>query len=228
MAKRTFHGIFFPSALWQCPDLDWMEKVVLMEIFSYQSSSGTNIGTTTIASDLNIPTKDVKAIIKSLYNKGALELNVDEDGAKSMVALIYKTDYKQLDRPPMYGDKPTDATPLDWEEIAQQWTNINPTLKPINRWTPARKRKLKGAMKQAGLNEKDLIKVFKIISVTPFLSGLSDQFKAEFDWICTSDKLSKIYEGFYSRSYQEKRDYENIMRGQEKLAKNEDEEFILK
>ena len=52
------------------------------------------------------------------------------------------------------------------------------------------------------------------------LNGSSDQFKADFDWLVKkSENTDKVFRGYYSRSAQEKQDYEHIMKGKETTTK---------
>ena len=127
--------------------------------------------------------------------------------------LLYKSRYIPMGQPIPDGEKPSPANSIDYDDVQVKWSEICHTLPPIQRFTPQRKRKLKAALNQAGLTVADLYKCFLIIASTAFLNG-SGEFAAHFDWVVKkSENLQKIYEGFYARSPQEKRDYEAIMKG---------------
>lgn len=212
--KKEARFICIPSALWANTDLSWTAKIVLMEIDSYpRTELGVNVRSGAVATALGITKKECDNALKELFDKGAIQVNLDE-GQKLLLPLIYKERYIATGQPMPEGEKPSTANSIDFDEVQAKWAEICPMLPPIQRFTPQRKRKLKACLNQAGLTIGDLYKCMKIISVTPFLNG-SGEFKAIFDWVTkTSTNLQKIYEGFYARSPQEKRDYENIMRGE--------------
>lgn len=214
--KRDNRYITIPLSLWENADLSLTAKVVLIEIDSYpRSELGVNVRAGAVATALGITKKECDAALKELFDKGAIQVNIDEEGQKLLLPLIYKDRYIATGQPMPEGDKPSTANSIDYDEVQAKWSEICPMLPPIQRFTPQRKRKLKACLNQAGLNVADLYKCFRIIACTPFLNG-SGEFKAIFDWVIkTSVNLQKIYEGFYARSPQEKRDYENIMKGNE-------------
>lgn len=227
--KRIAKFITIPLSLWTSADLTIAEKFVLVNIDSVcESADGVALGATAIASLCGMPSKDVKDALKGLYEKGALDVNVDEDGLKKLKPLLYKDRYVPTGEKIVIGDKPTDVENYDYDEISAQWAKYCPMLPAIARWTPQRKRKLRSSMKGADLSLADLYKVFMIIGSTPFLNGSTNQFKATYDWVTSkSQNLQKIYEGFYSKSYAEKKDYEAIMRGQD-VAKVSNKDSIYR
>lgn len=218
--KREARFICWPTALWENQDLSWMAKIVLMEIDSYpRSELGVNVRAGAVATALGITRKECDNALKELFDKGAIQVNIDE-GQKLLLPLIYKDRYVAAGQPIPEGDKPSTSNSIDYDEVARQWSEICPMLPPIQRWTPQRKRKLKACLNQAELTVGDLYKCMKIIAVTPFLNGTGG-FAAHFDWVIQkSQNLQKVYEGFYSRSISEKNDYERIMKGEEIGAKN--------
>ena len=213
--KRETRFINVPTSLWENQDLSWTAKIVLMEIDSYpRSELGVNVRAGAVATALGITKKECDTALKELFDKGAIQVNIDE-GQKLLLPLVYKDRYISTGQPMPEGEKPSLANSIDFDEVQSKWAEICPMLPPIQRWTPQRKRKLKAALNQAGLNVANLYQCFRIIACTPFLNG-SGEFKAIFDWVTkTSTNLQKIYEGFYARSPQEKRDYEAIMKGEE-------------
>lgn len=219
--KKEARFINIPTSLWENQDLSWMAKIVLMEIDSYpRSELGVNVRAGAVATALGITKKECDNALKELFDKGAIQVNIDE-GQKLLLPLIYKERYVVTGQPIPDGEKPSPANSIDYDDVQAKWSEICHTLPPIQRFTPQRKRKLKAALNQAGLTVADLYKCFRIIASTPFLNG-AGEFAAHFDWVVKkSENLQKIYEGFYARSPQEKRDYENIMNGNELDKKQE-------
>ena len=219
--KKEARFINIPTSLWENQDLSWMAKIVLMEIDSYpRTELGVNVRAGAVATALGITKKECDNALKELFDKGGIQINIDE-GQKLILPLIYKDRYIATGLPMPEGEKPSTANSIDYDEVQAKWAEICPMLPPIQRFTPQRKRKLKAALNQAGLTVGDLFKCFRIIASTPFLNG-AGEFAAHFDWVVKkSENLQKIYEGFYARSPQEKRDYDNIMNGNELDKKQE-------
>ena len=212
--KREARFINFPTTLWSNTDLSWTAKIVLMEIDSYpRTELGVNVRSGAVATALGITKKECDTALKELFDKGAIQVNLEE-GQRLLMPLLYKSRYIPTGQPIPDGEKPSPANSIDYDDVQAKWSEICHTLPPIQRFTPQRKRKLKAALNQAGLTVADLYKCFRIIASTAFLNG-SGEFAAHFDWVVKkSENLQKIYEGFYARSPQEKRDYEAIMKGE--------------
>ena len=213
--KKEARFINIPTSLWENQDLSWMAKIVLMEIDSYpRTELGVNVRSGAVATALGMTKKECDNALKELFDKGAIQVNLEE-GQRLLMPLLYKSRYIPTGQPIPDGEKPSPANSIDYDDVQAKWSEICHTLPPIQRFTPQRKRKLKAALNQAGLTVADLYKCFRIIASTAFLNG-SVEFAAHFDWVVKkSENLQKIYEGFYARSPQEKRDYEAIMKGEE-------------
>lgn len=224
--KKEARFVNIPISLWENQDLSWMAKIVLMEIDSYpRTELGVNVRSGAVATALGITKKECDTALKELFDKGAIQVNIDE-GQKLLLPLVYKDRYIATGLPMPEGEKPTTANSIDYDEVQAKWAEICHTLPPIQRFTPQRKRKLKAALNQAGLTVADLYKCFRIIASTAFLNG-SGEFAAHFDWVVKkSENLQKIYEGFYARSPQEKRDYEAIMKGEVSRKTDEGQKTI--
>lgn len=224
--KKEARFINIPTSLWENQDLSWTAKIVLMEIDSYpRSELGVNVRAGAVATALGITKKECDTALKELFDKGAIQVNIDE-GQKLLMPLIYKDRYLATGQIIPDGEKPSPANSIDYDDVQAKWSEICHTLPPIQRFTPQRKRKLKAALNQAGLTVADLYKCFRIIASTAFLNG-SGEFAAHFDWVVKkSENLQKIYEGFYARSPQEKRDYEAIMKGEEMRKADEGKKTI--
>ena len=223
--KREARFINIPTSLWENQDLSWIAKIVLMEIDSYpRSELGVNVRAGAVATALGITKKECDNALKELFDKGAIQVNLEE-GQRLLMPLLYKSRYIPTGQPIPDGEKPSPANSIDYDDVQAKWSEICHTLPPIQRFTPQRKRKLKAALNQAGLTVADLYKCFRIIASTAFLNG-SGEFAAHFDWVVKkSENLQKIYEGFYARSPQEKRDYEAIMKGAESDKKDSVDDF---
>ena len=223
--KREARFINFPTTLWSNTDLSWTAKIVLMEIDSYpRTELGVNVRSGAVATALGITKKECDNALKELFDKGAIQVNLEE-GQRLLMPLLYKSRYIPTGQPIPDGEKPSPANSIDYDDVQAKWAEICHTLPPIQRFTPQRKRKLKAALNQAGLTVADLYKCFRIIASTAFLNG-SGEFAAHFDWVVKkSENLQKIYEGFYARSPQEKRDYEAIMKGAEADKKDSVDDF---
>ena len=223
--KREARFINFPTTLWSNTDLSWTAKIVLMEIDSYpRTELGVNVRSGAVATALGITKKECDTALKELFDKGAIQVNLEE-GQRLLMPLLYKSRYIPTGQPIPDGEKPSPANSIDYDDVQAKWAEICHTLPPIQRFTPQRKRKLKAALNQAGLTVADLYKCFRIIASTAFLNG-SGEFAAHFDWVVKkSENLQKIYEGFYARSPQEKRDYEAIMKGAEADKKDSVDDF---
>lgn len=223
--KRDNRYITIPTSFWENTDLSLTAKVVLIEIDSYpRSELGVNVRAGAVATALGITKKECDNALKELFDKGAIQINLEE-GQKLLMPLLYKSRYIPTGQPIPDGEKPSPANSIDYDDVQAKWSEICHTLPPIQRFTPQRKRKLKAALNQAGLTVADLYKCFRIIGSTAFLNG-SGEFAAHFDWVVKkSENLQKIYEGFYARSPQEKRDYEAIMKGAETNKKDSVDDF---
>ena len=213
--KKQSKFTVIPNTFWATPDLSIEAKWVAISIDSFcNKPQGVVIGVTALSSDTNLSVKQVREALKELQTKGALDVNIGENGEQQLKVYLYKEYYKSRGEKVIIGDKPTDAAPLPYEEIMEKWNEYCPMLPKLTRMTPQRKNKLRSSLKPAELSVEDLYKIFRIVGSCEFLNGSSNQFKSNFDWVTAkSTTLTKIYEGFYARSYKEKRDYDAIMNG---------------
>lgn len=226
--KRICKFLTIPVSLFDTPDLSIQSKWVLLAIDSIcGQGEWIGIGLQGIASLTNLSQKEVRSALTELHEHGAIEVSM-RDGHKLMRPLLYKDSYPKIGTKSTIGDKPTDSNPIDYAYIQEQWNTICTSLPKLERMTPSRKSRIRSVLKQADLSVEDFIKCFKIIACTPFLSGQTDQFRAGFDWLTSSSKnATKVWEGFYSRTYQEKRDHELIRNGGEvyQQSNNTDTDF---
>lgn len=220
---RCVKGIYIPLSFWINSTLSLLEKAVMIEMYSYSDDvKGAIIRVPTLASALNIEKKDVEFALSSLYKKGAFTIASDEDGKRYYKPDLFKKNYTEEDVNEMKVTENKEMNRYDYNEIAHKWAELNPNLPKITRWSPTRKNKLRASLKNSGLKLEDLYKVFEIISVTPFLNGETNRFQAQFDWLISkSEHISKIYEGFYSRTVTERKEYERILGVTEKESAEE-------
>lgn len=217
--KPILKFITIPLPFFSSPDLSVNAKWVAIAIDAYvDSPDGVAMGVKAIQTATNLSAKEVKTALLELKEKGAIEVNIGDNGEKLIKPFLYKDRYVSSGTKFTEGDKPSNigVGQIDFDEIAQKWREILPDMPQISRWTPVRKRKLKSVLKQADINVTDLYKCFKIISVTPFLRGMNDrQWMATFNWLINnSNNVLKVLEGTYSKKISEKHDYENIIKDQ--------------
>ena len=214
--KPTLKFVTVPLSFWNCDTLSLTAKWVAITIDTYTDSpNGVAMGVKAIQNATNLSAKEVKAALIELKDKGALTVSIGEDGEKLIKPHLYKDTYIPNKETSTIGDTPTNSEPLDWEDISAKWKESCPDLPPVTRWTPSRKRRLKSSMKQAAMTVAELYKVFAIVGATPFLCGKNDkEWYAGFDWVTgNATHLTKIYEGSYSHTAQERQAYEYIMSG---------------
>lgn len=223
--KQPLRFMTAPKSFWDNEQLSIVAKFVAITIDSYvDNPHGTAMGIRAIQTATNISAKEVKDAMTELYEHGAMEVTVC-DGQKFWKPLLYRDSYPKVGEKPVIGDKPTDSDPIDYAYIQDKWNEICYDLPKLERMTPSRKSRVRSVLKQADLSVDDFIKCFKIIACTPFLSGQTDKFRATFDWLTANSKnATKVWEGFYSRTYQEKRDHELIRNGGEVNQKQDSSE----
>lgn len=228
--KPILKHVVIPHSLWSHGDLTIHEKWVLLAIDMYSDETGSSIGIQSLSTETGLPNKEIKTILKSLFEKKAIQVSVDENGQKRMLPLLFKDRYlRSNDRPELEGVKPEPTINIDYDEVAQKWNEIVTMLPPIQRFSPSRKSKLRASMKQAGISVPELYKIFWLVSKSSFLTGdSSSQWRANFDWLIkSSTNLIKVLEGNYhnKNNFNERNDYERIMRGEDVSQKNDTDSF---
>lgn len=226
MVKRIYNGFFVPLNLWEQRDLTWMEKILLLELSTYPcEAQGLTIRSGAVATALGITKREVEETIKTLLSKGALELQVCPDALVRYVIRLDKDSYKVATTVAMPESTRKVAESIDYEYIIAEWNRINPDLPRIKRLTPQRKRNIYTCLKKNSATVEDMIKVFKIVNVSSFFHKTTDGYnwRCSLDWIIADNRsqFSKILEGNYCSTYQEKQNYESIMNGEEKKDQSE-------
>lgn len=216
--KRFVKNISIPIQLWEHGDLSIQEKWILLALDMYSDENGTSIGIQSLSTETGLPSKNVKEILKSLFEKKAIQVSVDENGQKRMLPLLFKERYlKSNDRPELEGVKPEPAVNIDYDEVAQKWEELCPMMPKIQRWSPSRKSKLRSSMKNAGISIDELYKIFRLVATSSFLNGSSQSdWRANFDWLIkSSSNLIKVIEGnYHNKNTSERLEYEKILRGE--------------
>lgn len=215
--RKICKFLILPLSFAETSDLSLPAKWVALMVDSYTDNPmGVAMGVRAIQTATNLSAKEVKEALTELKEKGALQVNLGAEGEKLLKVLLYKDRYVSGGEQVVVGDTPTDREHIDFAYIQEQWNEICRVLPKLERMTPSRKSRVRSVLKQSDLSVGDFIKCFKIIACTPFLSGETDKFRCTFDWLTSNSKnVTKVWEGFYARSFQEKRDHELIRNGGE-------------
>lgn len=218
--KRICKNIVISTHLFDHPDLSVLEKWVLIAIDTVSDSCGVVIGTQAISSLTGLPTNEVKRVLKSLQSKGALDVRIDEDGAKRLFVYLWKERYIENTNNIVIGDKQSDiADPIDYQLIQDTWNSVCDKLPRLDKFTARRKQKTRTCLKGASATQTDMIKVIRLVATSAFLKGeKSHDWRATYDWVIKSpDNFTKIIEGQYHKDYGERKAYEAIIQGRESI-----------
>lgn len=214
--KRICKFITIPTSLYDTPDLSVNAKWVLLALDSVCIQGGwISVGVQALSTLTNIPNKEVKNALLELREHGAIEVKVNEDNVTLMKPLLYKESYPKIGEKCVVGDKPTDSDPIDYQLIQDTWNSVCDKLPRLDKFTARRKQKTRTCLKGASATQSDMIKAIKLVSTSAFLKGeKSDSWRATYDWVIKSpDNLTKILEGQYHKSYEERNDYNIIISG---------------
>ena len=94
----------------------------------------------------------------------------------------------------------------DFNEIIQNFLSLCPSLPKIYKLSETRKTHLKARIDEYGLEK--LYKAFALAEESDFLSGRSDKWQANFDWIIKKSNMIKILEGNYANKQKKSRSTE--------------------
>lgn len=72
--KREFKGIWIPKSIWLNKELSFTEKLILVEIESYDNDFGCVATNKTLCEDLQIQPSTASGVIKSLELKGFIQI----------------------------------------------------------------------------------------------------------------------------------------------------------
>lgn len=214
--KRQMTHIIVPLNIWEHDDLSLTERCILIELSTYpQETLGCTFRPGMLATALHISKSDAQKNISSLIKKGAIEVNIDEDGRKwyslNLSKERYIVDESVKDAPA----EKTTAT-IDYDYIAEKWAEYCSMLTPITRFTTLRKTKVRTLLAKNNATVEDLVRCFQLIGTSQFLTGSNGNWRADFDWIIRDNKgqFQKTLEGGYHSSPMERLDYERIVGGQ--------------
>ena len=117
---------------------------------------------------------------------------------------------------------------IDYSLLKSKWEEINPNLSSIRLINDKRKRAIKTLLKNNNASTDDLIKAFKIISISSFCQG-SKGWKATFDWLINDTKscFNRLLEGDYCQGNDEMNKYSDIMKGIELSDTKENDNLII-
>lgn len=213
--KKASKFTVIPNSFWSTPDLSLEAKWVAISIDSFcESQIGVPVGVTALATDTNLPAKQVREALKELQEKGALDVNIGEDGEKRLKVYLYKERYCKRGEKVVIGDKPTDTAPLPYDEIMKVWNESCANLPKITRLTASRKQKIRTVLKASECSVDDFLKAIRLVGSSTFLNGSKGVWSCSFDWVIKSaTNITKILEGNYHKDYNERREYESIMNG---------------
>lgn len=111
-------------------------------------------------------------------------------------------------------DSKSKKTNIDYDWIKDEWKRINPDLSSIRGLNDKRKEAIKRLLKKNNASVDDLIKTFKVISISSFCNGSNDRhWKATFDWLIADTKscFNRLLEGDFVKGRYEREQFENIM-----------------
>lgn len=80
MQERAFKGIWIPAEIWLSKDLSIMEKIFLVEIDSLDNDDGCYASNKYFAEFFGVTTVRASQVIKSLSEKGYVEISYVKDG----------------------------------------------------------------------------------------------------------------------------------------------------
>lgn len=225
--KRICKFITIPIGFAETSDLSLPAKWVAVTIDSYTDNpAGVAMGVRAIQTATNLSAKEVKQALTELSDKGCLQVSLDQDGQKLLKALLYKDRYVSSGERVAFGDKPSDAEPIDYQAIIDAWNEHCERLPKVERLTPKRKLKTRTTLKGAGCTESDLIKAIRLVSASAFLNGSKTEWSATYDWLVKNpENLTKVLEGNYHKDYSERRMYEAIMHGGEVNQQSQTEDY---
>lgn len=118
---------------------------------------------------------------------------------------------------------------IDYDFIKSEWERINPSLASIRGYNDKRKLAIKSLLRKNNATVDDLIKAFKVISISSFCNGSNDRlWKATFDWIINDTKscFNRLLEGDYLKGRYEKEQFEDIIAGKDLSLHNDNSNSI--
>ena len=86
---------------------------------------------------------------------------------------------------------------INFQQIADSFNLLCPSLPRVNRLSDARKRSISARLR-GGYSVEDLDRAFKLTESSDFLTGKNDRgWRASFDWVLKESNITKILDGQY-------------------------------
>ena len=238
--ERDFKGVFIPKAVWLDARLSALDKIILTEIDSLDSSdrgcfaSNKHIAEFCQCSETKVSTaisKLVKLgylrvqsfdgrrrILKScLSNSESLHCKKSEAESQNTQYSNYKEfNYKEID------NRERDKEALtSYEIIVALYNEACPSLTPVEIITEARKNAARNLRVVFGMER--IKRGFEMAEASTFLKGKNTRgWCASFDWLCDPGNMAKVLEGNFA-------DRKCYVRGVEQLQQSsyDTDEFFL-
>lgn len=94
MMERAFKGVWIPKEIWLDENLNWVEKVLLVEIDSLDNDEGCWASNAYFADFFNISKDRISKLITELQRKGYVSVTlIYKDGTKQVEKRIVKINY---------------------------------------------------------------------------------------------------------------------------------------
>lgn len=95
--ERAFKGIWIPKEIWLDKDLNWVEKILLVEIDSLDNDEGCWASNGYFADFFNLSKNRISILISSLSKKGYISVDIKyKEGTKQVDKRIIKNKYTYM------------------------------------------------------------------------------------------------------------------------------------
>jgi len=73
MSERTFKGLWMPASLYTCPDLEWIYKILLLEIWSFDNGEGCYKTNASLGKSIHKSKDRAAHMVMELRERGLIE-----------------------------------------------------------------------------------------------------------------------------------------------------------
>ncbi|MEK2534328.1 DnaD domain protein [Tetragenococcus halophilus] len=95
--ERAFKGVWIPKEIWLDKDLNWVEKVLLVEIDSLDNDEGCWASNSYFADFFNLSKNRISILISSLSKKGYISVDIKyKEGTKQVDKRIIKNKHTYM------------------------------------------------------------------------------------------------------------------------------------
>lgn len=222
--ERDFKGIWIPRNIWLDENLNWTEKLLMVEIDSLSSLDNGCFATNDYFSKFFGLSKDrISKLVSSLKNKGYVEIRMQlKAGSKQVEKRIITTKgyrQKQLEGigennytplvennyPPIGENNEDNNTILIntsfnntiYNSIVEKFNSVCISLPQVSKITEPRKKAIKARLFELNNDIKKIEQVFALAEESDFLAGRNGNWQANFDWLMKSSNFFKVLEGNY-------------------------------